>query len=233
MNHGIFVTGTDTGVGKTHVTALLLRELRRHRVTAAAFKPISCGDGGRNDARIYHELMEREVPLDAINPVYLKHPLAPSVAAKLECRRINLRVIFSSYQSLITNYQVVLVEGAGGLMVPIRDDYYVADLVKTLKVPLLVVARLGLGTINHSLLTVQQARSHGLKVLGIVLNDTVGGKRGLAARTNIEVVPTLCRVRLLGVVPHGAAGAQAAARRICEQLASESGTGVPPVRACL
>ena len=217
MNRGVFITGTDTGAGKTHVTGLLLRELRRRGVKAAAFKPISCGEGGRNDAHIYHELMDREVPLDVINPIHLKHPLAPSVAAKLERRRINLRVVFSSYRSLITNYEVVLVEGAGGLMVPILDDYYVADLAKALKLPLLVVARLGLGTINHSLLTVRQAQAHGLKVAGIVLNDTVGGRRGLAARTNIEVVPALCRVPLLGVVAHGSSG-RAAARRICRRL---------------
>ncbi|HUI05952.1 MAG TPA: dethiobiotin synthase [Verrucomicrobiae bacterium] len=219
MRRGIFVTGTDTGVGKTHVTALLLRELRRRGVNAAAFKPISCGEGGRNDARIYHELMGREVPLDAINPVYLKHPLAPSVAAKLERRRIDLRTVLSAYQSLLTNhYSPILVEGAGGLMVPIRNDYYVADLVKTLGLPLLVVARLGLGTINHSVLTVRQAREHELKVAGIILNDTVGGQGGLAAETNIEVVPALCRVPLLGVVPHGPRGAQAAARKICDRL---------------
>ena len=218
MTTGIFITGTDTGVGKTHVTALLLCELRRRGVKAAAFKPIACGAGGRNDARIYHELMEREVPLDAINPVYLKHPLAPSVAARLEHHRINLRLVFSSYRSLIATYPVVLVEGAGGLLVPIRDDYFVADLARALKLPLLIVARLGLGTINHSLLTVRQAQAHGLKVAGVVLNDTVGGKRGLAAKSNIEVVPALCRVPLLGVVPHGQNGAQAVARNICDRL---------------
>jgi dethiobiotin synthetase len=75
-----------------------------------------------------------------------------------------------------------------------------------------------LGTINHSLLTVQQARAHGLKVAGIVLNDTVGGTRGLAARTNIEIVPALCRLPLLGVMPHGKSGSQIAARRICHRL---------------
>ena len=218
MTRGIFVTGTDTGVGKTHVTALLLVELRRRGVRVAAFKPIACGRGGRNDARIYHALMDNEVPLDTINPIYLRLPLAPSVAAKLERRRMDLRKVFTSYKRLAGNYEVVLVEGAGGLLVPILENYFVADLAKALKLPLLVVARLGLGTINHSLLTVRQARAHGLKVAGLVLNDTVGRKRGLAERTNIEVVPTLCRVPFLGVVPHGKSGAAAAARRLCDQL---------------
>ncbi|HUJ10792.1 MAG TPA: dethiobiotin synthase [Verrucomicrobiae bacterium] len=218
MNCGLFVTGTDTGVGKTYVTALILAELRRRGVNAAAFKPISCGAGGRNDAKIYAGIMNDEVPLDAINPIYLRHPLAPSVAARLERRRLDLRPIFSSYRSLISVHQIVLVEGAGGLLVPIRKGYYVADLAKAMDLPLIIVARLGLGTINHSLLTIQEARAHGLKIAGIVLNDTVGGHRGLAEKTNIETVPSLCRVPLLGIVAHGKDGAAAAARRICRRL---------------
>ena len=227
MTRGIFVTGTDTGVGKTHVTALILTELRRRGVKAAAFKPIACGEGGRHDAEIYARIMEHEQPLEVINPVWLRHPLAPSVAAKLERRRIDPRRISGSFQRLAANYSAVLVEGAGGLMVPVREDYYVADLAKALKLPLLIVARLGLGTINHSLLTVRQARANGLKVAGIVLNDTVGGKRGLAEKTNIEVVPALCRVPLLGVVPYGKNGAQAAALAICDRLIRRA----TPVRA--
>lgn len=218
MSCGIFVTGTDTGVGKTHVTALLLIELRRRGLKAAAFKPIACGRGGRNDARIYQALMDNEVPLDTINPVYLRLPLAPSVAAKLEGRRMDLRKVFTSYKRLVEKYEVVFVEGAGGLLVPILENYFVADLAKALKLPLLVVARLGLGTINHSLLTVRQARAQGLTVAGLVLNDTIGGRPGLPEKTNIEVVPALCRVPLLGVVPHGKDGAQVAARAICDRL---------------
>ena len=120
---------------------------------------------------------------------------------------------------------MVLVEGAGGLMVPVRDNYFVADLAKTMNLPLLVVARLCLGTINHSLLTVRQARAHGLTVAGIVLNDTVGGKRGLAEKTNTDVVAELCRVPMLGIVPHGKNGAAAAARQICDRLLGTSAQG--------
>lgn len=218
MNAGIFITGTDTGVGKTHVTALLLSELRRRGVRAAAFKPIACGVGGRHDAEIYAGLMEHEQPLDVINPIYLRHPLAPSVAAKLERKRIDLRRITRAYHQLANEYSVVLVEGAGGLLVPIRQNYCVADLAKTLELPLLVVARLGLGTINHSLLTVRAAHAMGLQVRGIMLNDTVGGRRSLAEKTNIQTVPDLCGERLLGVVPHGKKGRESAVREICDRL---------------
>ncbi len=218
MKSGLFVTGTDTGVGKTHVTALLLAELRRRGVKAAAFKPISCGTGGRHDAEIYAKLMDYEQTLNALNPVYLRHPLAPSVAARLEQQRIDLAEIRRAYSQLTTHYSTVFVEGAGGLLVPIKRDYFVADLARDLRLPVLVVARLGLGTINHALLTVRQAQAMGLHVCGIVLNDTVGGHRGLAEQTNIKEVPRLCGVPLLGVVPHGKRGAAKAAREICRKL---------------
>jgi dethiobiotin synthetase len=203
MKRGIFITGTDTGVGKTYVTALILAELRRRGVKAAAFKPIACGKGGRHDVEIYARLMKHEQPLDVINPIYLKHPLAPSVAARLEGKRIDLGKVFASYKMLAAKYDVVLVEGAGGLLVPIKHNYFVADMAKVFRLPVLIVARLGLGTINHSLLTVRQARAIGLKVAGIVLNDKTG-KRRLAEKTNVVEIPKLTVMPLLGVVSHGA-----------------------------
>ena len=220
MNQNLFITGTDTGVGKTYVTAALLTELRHRNIRAAAFKPIACGPGGRHDAEIYAKIMDREQSLDVINPIYLRRPLAPSVAAGLEHKRVDLTAILRTYRRLAADYSVVLVEGAGGLLVPIREEYFVADLARTLKLPLIIVARLGLGTINHSLLTVHQARAHGLKIAGLVLNDTVGGKKGLAEKTNIRVLPQLCHTPLLGVVPRGKVGLTSAARRICDQLFS-------------
>src|SRR5213593_2087581 len=106
MNRSVFITGTDTGVGKTYVAAALLAELRRRGVRAAAFKPIACGAGGRNDAKLYTRLTNNEQPLDVINPVYLRRPLAPSVAARLEQRTIDLKKVFASYQLLATKYSV-------------------------------------------------------------------------------------------------------------------------------
>jgi dethiobiotin synthetase len=201
MKRGIFITGTDTGVGKTYVTALILAELRQRGVKAAAFKPIACGEGGRHDAEIYAKIMDDEEPLDVINPIYLKHPFAPSVAAKLERKRIDLRKVFATYKLLAAKYDVVLVEGAGGLLVPIKHGYFVADLAKDLRLPVVIIARPGLGTINHTLLTVRQARAMGLKVAGIVLNDTTG-KRGLAEKTNVVEIPKLTGVPVLGVVSY-------------------------------
>jgi len=211
----LFITGTDTGVGKTYVTALLLAELRRRGVNAAGFKPIACGD--RHDARQYWQLMNRAVPLDVINPVCLRHPLAPSVAARLERRRIDLKRIRANYQLLTANHHPVLVEGAGGLLVPIKRNYFVADLARDLGLPVVIVARLGLGTINHTLLTVRQAQAAGLKVTGVILNDTTG-RRGLAERTNAQIVPELCGLPLLGIVARGATSGQSTLNRLLQRF---------------
>jgi dethiobiotin synthetase len=192
MTPGWFMTGTDTGVGKTHVTAALLRAIPG----AGAFKPIACGPGGRDDAEIYARHMK--LPVDVINPVYLRHPLAPLVAARLEHRRIDFRQIHSAFRILNSSFSPLFVEGAGGLLVPIKRNYFVADLVRELGLPVVIVGRLSLGTINHTLLTVRQAQAAGLKVTGVILNDT-----GNAERTNVNAIRELCDVPLLGVVPHG------------------------------
>ena len=214
MNQNYFITGTDTGVGKTHVTALLLAELRRRDLPAAGFKPIACGTGGRTDARIYRKLMRNEVPLDVVNPIYLRHPVAPSVAAKLEGRRIDLDKIQSTFRILSSIFRPVLVEGAGGLLVPIRRNYFVADLIHQLDLPVIIVARLGLGTLNHTLLTIRQAQAMKLKIAGIILNNTTG-RHGLAERTNAKAITELAGVPLLGVVPHGRA---TGVGKICDRL---------------
>ena len=214
MTTGIFITGTDTGVGKTHVTAALLGELRRQGVAAAAFKPIACGPGGRDDARQFARLMDNEIPLDIINPIYLRRPLAPSIAAKLERKHIDLDAIHSAFCILTSAFSPVLVEGAGGLLVPIKRNYFVADLIREMKLPVVIVSRLSLGTINHTLLTVRQAQAMGLRVAGIILNDTLG-YRDLAERMNVKVVPELSGVPLLGIVPHAR---QPDVRAIVQQL---------------
>jgi dethiobiotin synthetase len=202
MKNAWFITGTDTGVGKTHVTTLLLRQLRHQGIRAAAMKPIACGFDGRNDARTYHRIMKKEVPLDIINPIHFRSPLAPSVAARIEHRRINMMTIRNAYAHLAARYSLILVEGAGGLMVPVKRDYFMADLARDMNLPVIVIARLGLGTINHTLLTVRQAKAIGLHVAGIILNDTTGN-RGLAERTNIREVPAICGVPLFGIIPFG------------------------------
>lgn len=199
----LFITGTDTGVGKTFVTARLLAELRRRGLPAAAMKPIACGADGRRDAVTYRRIMNRAADLHVLNPVYLRAPLAPWIAARRENRRISLPRIRACYRLLIKQFRPVLVEGAGGLLVPIRRDYTVAELARDLKLPVLIIARLGLGTLNHTLLTIEAAQHRGLTVCGVILNDLTG-RRWLAERTNPDALTQLMPVPVLGIVPHEA-----------------------------
>lgn len=199
----LFVTGTDTGVGKTYVTALLLAALRQRGWPAAAMKPIACGADGRRDAQTYRRLMQCEADLDVLNPIYLRAPLAPWVAARLAGRRLSLERVRAAYRAVANRFHPVLVEGAGGLLVPITPRITVADLARQMQLPLLIVARLGLGTLNHTLLTVEAAQRRGLTVRGVILNDTTG-KRGAAERTNPAALKKLCSAPVLGVVPYRA-----------------------------
>ena len=201
MKHrAIFITATDTGVGKTIVTALLLAYLRRRGHRAVAMKPISSGD--RNDARLLRSVIDNEVSLDEINPIHFKNPVAPYVAERLEKTTWKLSAIHSSLRALRSRFSPVLVEGIGGLLVPLRRRYFGRELVRDLNLPLLIVARTGLGTLNHTALTVEVARTAGLKVLGVVLNDAAGRPHGIAERTNLSAIEEVCGVKVVAHIPH-------------------------------
>lgn len=171
---GFFVTATDTGVGKTEVACALLRAGRAAGVDAVGMKPAQSGlvPGELSDAERLHEASDRVEPLAAICPYTLVAPLAPAVAARLEGRTIELPRIVEAARSLAVRHGAIVVEGAGGLLVPLTDRESYADLAVALGLPLIVVGRAGLGTVNHVLLTVEAARRRGLAIAAIVLNRT-------------------------------------------------------------
>ncbi|HTF56182.1 MAG TPA: dethiobiotin synthase [Planctomycetota bacterium] len=195
----LLVTGTDTDVGKTFVAAGLAAALRRRGVDVGVMKPVATGR--TDDARILMAASGSGDPLELVNPVHLKAPLSPHLAAKLEGKRVDLRVIERAYRALIARHRVVIVEGAGGLLVPIRDGFTFADLAKRLRLPLLIVARDTLGTINHTSLTVEAARARGLKILGIVVNRISPGRRSLAERMNPAAIGKATGVPILASLP--------------------------------
>ncbi len=215
---GVFVTGTDTDVGKTVIAAALTAALRRRGLSAVYFKPVQSGcpaAGGRlipTDAAFARELSGINEPLELLTPVRLKLPLAPGVAAAREGVTVELADIAAALQELSRRYAFFVVEGAGGLYVPlIETSFLVLDLLRWLKLPLLVVARAGLGTINHTALTVMAARQQGLEVAGIVLNR--GSKSpGLAEQTNPAVIEALTGCPILARVPEVADLSERAAR---------------------
>lgn len=182
----LFITGTDTGVGKTYVTCLILRHLRARGRDAAGFKPICCGD--RDDAAALAEASETD-EIGRVNPVWFEAPLAPFAAAKLEGRTLDRRGILDGFGALRATHDWVIVEGAGGWEAPISETETMADLAAEFAAPVLVVAANRLGALNHTLLTCRAIERRGLKCAGVVLNQTEKLDSGdLAAGSNREVL---------------------------------------------
>lgn len=193
-----FITGTDTGVGKTRIACLLLEALRRSGHDAVGFKPICCGE--RHDVRALWEASGRyhDLSLDAINPVWLRPPVAPLTASAIEDRPLQPADILSAYQSLKSRHATVIVEGVGGWLVPITEYYDTSDLAADLGLPVVIVVHNRLGAINHTLLTLQSIRRKGLTVAGLILNEFLPRPEDdIAIRTNPAVLEQLTRLPIL------------------------------------
>lgn len=193
MYKGIFVTGTDTGAGKTYVACSLARALRRQGSRVGVMKPIAAGD--RDDARNLIKASKTRAGISDVNPLFLKYPLAPLMSARLEGRTLNLGPVWEAYKKIKRDHDFTIVEGVGGLMVPVKEDYFVIDMAQKFSLPVLVVARPYLGTINHTLLTVDKLRQRGLAVAGIILSGVQSST--LAEKTNPEIVRELTGLDVL------------------------------------
>ena len=206
MKRGLFVTGTDTGVGKTIVAATLARLLAMKGVNAGVMKPVTSGCREERGCLVSDDalLLCRAAGISCcatVAPYLLREPLAPAEAAKLDGIVIEADRILESYQRLAASYDFVIVEGAGGLMVPLAEHLMTADLVRQLDLPLLVVARPHLGTVNHTLLTCFSARQLGLTVAGVVVNNFPESP-DLAEQGAPRQIESLSGAPLLGVWPH-------------------------------
>ncbi len=211
---GIFITGTDTGVGKTVAAAALGLALREAGVNVGVMKPIETGAplvAGRRrgeDAAVLHRLLAPGDPIEDVNPIALAIPAAPAAAARHAGATIDLRLIREAYARLEARHDVVLIEGAGGLLVPIDAKTTMADLARTLGCPLIVVARQRLGTINHTLLTLREAERSGLRILGVVLNgpDSSGEPLSEADPLNLQELRDRLDVPVLAELPRAQLG---------------------------
>jgi dethiobiotin synthetase len=163
VNKVVFVTGTDTGVGKTILTALLLAHLRGEGRDALAMKPFC--SGGRADARLLHRLQDGRLTLDEVNPFYYDKPVAPAAAP----RRVALGDALGRIRVLARRCELLLIEGAGGLLAPLGDDYTARELIAALSCKTLIASRNRLGTINHTLLTVEALQTTELQHFAVVL----------------------------------------------------------------
>ena len=176
--HGLFVTGTDTGVGKTRVATALAHALAARGVRVHARKPVESGVDAREgplDAQALREAAGAHEPLERVCPLRLRAPLSPERAAALEGVALEPGDLVASVRAGTTDHGFVLVEGAGGFLSPIARGALNADLASALALPVLVVAADRLGTLNHTLLTVEAVRARGLAIAGVVLNAPVAG----------------------------------------------------------
>jgi dethiobiotin synthetase len=206
MGKGLFITGTDTGVGKTLVSMGLVALLKERGMNVGVMKPVESGcrreNGGLipEDAILLRNAAKSQDALDMINPYSLEAPLAPALAAEMEGIEIHLEVIQRAFEVLTSCHDTVMVEGAGGFLVPIFGDFFMADLVKELNLPLLLVTEAKLGTINHTLLTLAHAREREIPVLGIVMNRT-SDQQGLPETLNPDALKRWAKAPFLGSLP--------------------------------
>jgi dethiobiotin synthetase len=190
----VFVTGSDTGVGKTQFTVWLLRMLRSSGLRSAGMKPICCGD--RRDAELLLAASSEGLTIDDVNPMWLRTPAAPFTATMVEERSIDIELIVKKFLELNHRFECVVVDGVGGWLVPIRADYFVGNLAAALELPVIVVVQNRLGCLNHTLLTIRSVEAHGLMCAGVILNN-LGSTADIASRTNPEVLQQCLSVPIL------------------------------------
>ncbi|WP_405078956.1 dethiobiotin synthase [Paenibacillus chitinolyticus] len=191
---GIFVTGTDTGIGKTVVTAALAAALRSEGWNVGVWKPVQSGEpigSGLSDAEKLAAGSGISEPPEEVASFTFRAPLAPLLAAKAEGVRLTMDMLYKAGQPLCSRYDAMLVEGAGGAAVPMTEDALLAEWIAFLRMPVLIVARAGLGTVNHTLLTVSFLRQHGVEILGVVLNEgaSAPGVPGVLEAANAQNAP--------------------------------------------
>lgn len=204
-----FVTGTDTGVGKTFVTAALLRAARRRGLESAALKPVAAGTtvvkgvNCNEDALILQQACSVALPLAELNPVCLAQPIAPHIAARQAGRELSVATLLPACRQVLDRQaDLTLVEGAGGWLVPLNERETLADLVVVLQLPVILVVGMRLGCLNHALLSAAVIRGSGLVLGGWVANHIDPDMP--VARENVSTLENMLDAPLLGVFPYQA-----------------------------
>ena len=207
MSAGYFITGTDTGVGKTVVTGALAAVLRSGGADVGVMKPVATGCVRRReglvslDAEFLAKVADAAEPLEQIAPIRLAEALAPTVAAARAGRALDLHAMWTAWERLRRAHAVMLVEGIGGALCPVTPRQSLADLARRFNLPVLVVARPGLGTINHTAMTVEALRKRRLEVAGIIVNRYNRDTEDVAELTNPDEIQRVTGAPVLGLVP--------------------------------
>jgi len=202
MGKCIFITGTDTHVGKTVITACLASALMRAGKKVAVYKPIHCGNLLKGNIKSPDLALVKELTdipdQDLVNDFSFQLAASPHLAAEQDKAKVNIQTIKDHTKSLLKTYDLVLIEGAGGLIVPLTRNYTVLNLIHDLSVPVLIVSRASLGTINHTSLTINALKSHNIPIIGIILNYFKGG---IIEEDNKKIINSLNNIPIIGIVP--------------------------------
>ncbi len=206
--NGLFITGTDTGVGKSLITGGIAFLLRQQGLKVGVFKPIASGcrhdrEGlVSDDTEFLAHCADADYPLSVITPVTYTTPAAPVTCAAIEGVAVDFEAIAAAYRYLCEHCDVVLVEGIGGAMVPLTEEDTILDLAVEFDLPTVIVARPNLGTINHSLLTVAAVRNAGLPIAGLVISGYNAETADVPEETSPAVICRFSDTTLLAVVPY-------------------------------
>lgn len=208
MFKGFFITATDTGAGKTVMAGAVIKVIESFGVKVCAMKPIESGCGKEGDILIPYDgtflkqAAHMDEPIKQVTPFCFESPLSPLAASEIEGKKVSIEAIKKTYYRLYKSYEAIVVEGIGGLMVPIKRDYFLVDLAREFSLPLLIVTKPGLGTINHTMLTVQYALKAGLEVAGLIINYSRPPENSLAEKTNPHILKEICPVPVIGIFPY-------------------------------
>ncbi len=216
MKAGYFITGTDTAVGKTIVSAAILRGFIKKGLKIGAMKPIETGCLNKDgillpsDGMFLRDMAEMNDSLELVTPIKFENPVSPLVASRLEDIEIDMDRIFKIFETLKKKYDYLLVEGVGGLMVPItqvkrkktKSFYFVRDLIKDMNLDAIVVCRPTLGTINHTLLTVEALNNKKIPIKGFIINYSNLIKNDISEKTNPDILREILEIPFLGTMPY-------------------------------
>ena len=194
MQKGIFITATDTEAGKTYVSCAIARAIKRTGLIPGVFKPVSTGN--RNDAKALIKAAGINERPETVTPVFFKNPMSPYGASLIENEVFDLKAVDKAFKYFLKKYDFTIVEGVGGLLVPLKQSFFVSDLIRRLRLPVIIVARFGLGTINHTLLTVDKLRRDKACIAGIILTGKKDIK-DISVKSNASIIKKAAKLPVL------------------------------------
>jgi len=200
-----FITGTDTGVGKTSITVGLAGSMHKIGVDVGVMKPIATGYPNKtgfrsSDVTKLVEVTSIKDPENLINPVFLPLPTSPYDATKILELSVDMPLIFEQFKKLLSLHEILLVEGIGGIMTPITKNFFVADMIKGMGIDVIIVTRATIGTLNHTVMTCKICKDYGIKIRGLVINNF--DEKGTPAEKNApSTLYELTNIPILGTIP--------------------------------